>query len=112
MEALCVDVSYCAQFYTYSDAFSTTVKQQVACTTPCERLVSVYFLFRVFLLQSNNLCYTITMPSMCADESYCAQFYTYSDAFSTTLKQQVACIIPCQWLPLLTIGQETQGKAI
>ena len=81
MEALCVDVSYCAQFYTYSDAFSTTVKQQVACTTPCERLVSVYFLFRVFLLQSNNLWCTITMPSMCADESYCVQFYTYSNAF-------------------------------
>ena len=54
MEALCVDVSYCAQFYTYSDAFSTTVKQQVACTTPCERLVSIYFLFRVFLLVMYN----------------------------------------------------------
>ena len=54
MEALCVDVSYCAQFYTYSDAFSTTLKQQVACTTPCERLVSVYSCFVSFYFKATT----------------------------------------------------------
>ena len=50
------------------------------------------------------------MEALCINVTYCAQFCTYSDAFSTTLKQQVACTIPCERLPPLMIGQLTLGQ--